>query len=134
MIIVNPNDTKHTVFLVPRFDIESVTEEVQSFVDRVTNDLGNVESEDCTAEVLKKDFIGVVITDSFKSKSDSLDNTFDIKDGKIVITFDYDFRSESRYDVAITYLNTSEVIYRGIFIATTQDTQSYSLTKDKFYY
>ena len=134
MIIVNPNDTKHTVFLVPRFDIESVTEEVQSFVDRVTNDSGNVESEDCTAEVLKKDFISVVITDNFKSTSDSLDNTFDVQDGKIIITFDYDFRSESRYDVAITYLNTEEVIYRGIFVATTQDTQSYSLTKDKFYY
>ena len=134
MIIVNPNDTKHTVSLVPRFDIESVTEEVQSFVDRVTNDSGYVESEDCTSEVVKKDFIGVVITDSFKSTSDSLDNTFDIQDGKIIITFDYDFRSESRYDVAITYLNTSEVIYRGIFIATTQDAQSYRLTKDKFYY
>ena len=134
MIIVNPNNATHTVSVVPRFDIESVTEEVQAFADRVSNDSGISESEDCTAEVLKKDFIGVVITDNFKSDSDSLENTFDIQDGKIIITFDYDFRSESRYDVAITYLNTSEVIYRGIFIATTQDTQSYRLTKDKFYY
>tara|TARA_R110000765_G_scaffold346218_1_gene436401 strand:+ start:45 stop:449 length:405 start_codon:yes stop_codon:yes gene_type:complete len=134
MIVVNPDNTSHTISLVPRFDIESVTEDVQAFVDRVTGDSGTVESEDCTADVLKEDYIGIIITDNFKSISSSVDNTFDIQDGKIVITFDYDFRSESRYDVAITYTNTLEVIYRGIFIATTQDTQDYKLTKDKFYY
>ena len=134
MIVVNPDNTSHTISLVPRFDIESVTEGVKAFVDRVTGDSGTVESEDCTADVLKEDYIGIIITDNFKSLSSSVDNTFDIQDGKIVITFDYDFRSESRYDVAITYTNTLEVIYRGIFIATTQDTQNYKLTKDKFYY
>ena len=134
MIIVNPNNITHTVSVVPRFDIGTAKDELAGFIKRVNSDSGILESEDCASSVVQKDFIGVVITDSFKSKSDSLESTFDIQDGKLIITFDYDFRSESRYDVAITYLNASEVIYRGIFIATTQDTQSYSLTKDKFYY
>ena len=134
MIIVNPSKTTHTVSVVPRFDVESVTEEVKAFVDRVSADEGISESEGCTAEVLKKDFLSVIITDSFKGKSDSLYNTFDILNGKLVITFDYDFRSESRYDVAVTYTNTLEVIYRGAIVATTQETQEYKLTKDKFYY
>ena len=134
MIIVNPDNTTHTVSVVPRFDVKSVTQEVQAFVDRVSADSGSVESEDCTADVLKKDFLSVTITDSFKDASDLLDNTFDVLNGKLVITFDYDFRSESRYDIAVTYTNTLEVIYRGAIVATTQETQEYKLTKDKFYY
>ena len=110
MTVVNPNNTTHTISVVPRFDVEPVTEEVQ------------------------EDFLTVVITDSFKDVSNSLDNTFDVLNGKLIITFDYDFRSESRYDVVINYVNTSEVIYRGIFIATTQGTQDYKLTNDKYYY
>lgn len=134
MTIVNPNNTTHTVSVVPRFDVESVTQEVQAFVDRVSADSGTVESEDCTEDVLKKDFLSVVVTDGFKDVSNSLDNTFDVLNGKLVITFDYDFRSESRYDIAVTYTNTLEVIYRGAIVATTQETQEYKLTKDKFYY
>ena len=134
MIIVNPDNTTHTVSVVPRFDVKSVTQEVQAFVDRVSADSGVSESEDCTVDVLKKDFLSVVITDGFKDVSNSLDNTFDVLNGKLVITFDYDFRSESRYDIAVTYTNTLEVIYRGAIVATTQETQEYKLTKDKFYY
>ena len=134
MIVVNPDNTTHIISVVPRLDIESVSKEVQAFVDRVSADSGSVESEDCTADVLKKDFLSVTITDSFKDASDLLDNTFDVLNGKLVITFDYDFRSESRYDIAVTYTNTLEVIYRGAIVATTQETQEYKLTKDKFYY
>ena len=134
MIIVNPNNTTHTVSVVPRFDVESVTEEVQAFVDRVSADSGIVESEECTRDSIQKDFLSVVITDSFKDVSNSLDNTFEVLNGKLIITFDYDFRSESRYDVAVTYINTSEVIYRGAMVATTQETQEYKLTNDKYYY
>ena len=48
--------------------------------------------------------------------SNSLDNTFEVlRMVSLCITFDYDFRSESRYDVVINYVNTSEVIYRGIY-------------------
>ena len=134
MTVVNPNNTTHTVSVVPRFDVESVTEEVQAFVDRVSADSGIMESEDCTRDSIQEDYLSIIITDNFKSESTSVSNTFKVEDGKVVLTFDYDFRSESRYDVVINYVNTLEVIYRGIFIATTQGTQDYKLTKDKFYY
>ena len=134
MTVVNPNNTTHTISVVPRFDVESVTEEVQAFVDRVSADSGIVESEECTRDSIQEDYLSIIITDNFKSESTSVSNTFEVEDGKVVLTFDYDFRSESRYDVVINYVNTSEVIYRGIFIATTQETQDYKLTKDKFYY
>ena len=134
MTVVNPNNTTHTISVVPRFDVESVTEEVQAFVDRVSADSGIVESEECTRDSIQKDYLSIIITDNFKSESTSVSNTFEVEDGKVVLTFDYDFRSESRYDVVINYVNTSEVIYRGIFIATTQETQDYKLTKDKYYY
>ena len=133
-MIINPNNTTHTISVIPRFDVESVTEEVQAFVDRVSADSGIVESADCTRDSIQKDYLSIIITDNFKSESTSVSNTFEVEDGKVVLTFDYDFRSESRYDVVINYVNTSEVIYRGIFIATTQETQDYKLTKDKFYY
>tara|TARA_B110000037_G_C16993487_1_gene454105 strand:- start:35 stop:439 length:405 start_codon:yes stop_codon:yes gene_type:complete len=134
MTVVNPNNTTHTISVVPRFDVESVTEEVQAFVDRVSADSGIVESEECTRDSIQEDYLSIIITDNFKSESTSVNNTFEVEDGKVVLTFDYDFRSENRYDVVINYVNTSEVIYRGIFIATTQGTQDYKLTNDKYYY
>tara|TARA_R110000765_G_scaffold47987_2_gene98369 strand:- start:898 stop:1302 length:405 start_codon:yes stop_codon:yes gene_type:complete len=134
MIIVNPNNTSHTISIVPRFDVIPASIEVSRFIDRVDSDAGIVEDADCVTDAVSVDFLGLIISDGFKGTSVSLDNLFDIVDGKLVITFDYTFRSESRYDIAVTYLNTSEVIYRGAAVATTQDTQEYKLTNDKFYY
>mgnify|MGYP003676801486 CR=1 FL=1 len=134
MIIVNPNNTTHTVSVVPRFDVESVTEEVQAFVDRVSADSGIMEEDGCVKSGIQEDYLSIIITDNFKGTSTLLENTFEVQDGKLILTFDYTFRSESRYDVVINYINTLEVIYRGVFIATTQETQEYKLTKDKFYY
>ena len=134
MIVVNPNDTTHTISVVPRFDVESVTEEVQAFVDRVSADSGIIEDDGCIKSSIQEDYLSIIITDNFKSESTLLENTFEVQNGKLVLTFDYNFRSESRYDVVVNYINTSEVIYRGIFISTTQDSQEYLLTKDKFYY
>lgn len=134
MTVVNPDNTSHIISLVPRFDTESIAEAVKPFEDRVIANSGTVESEACVYDVMQNDFISIVITDSFKGTSSSVGNTFYTQDGKIVITFDYDFRNESRCDLVITLTNTLEVLYRGILIATTQDTQDYKLTKDKFYY
>tara|TARA_R110002167_G_scaffold278217_3_gene484090 strand:+ start:145 stop:480 length:336 start_codon:yes stop_codon:yes gene_type:complete len=111
-----------------------VTKEVQAFVDRVSADSGIIEDDGCIKDSIQEDYLSLIVTDNFKSESVSLENTFEIQEGKVVLTFDYDFRSESRYDVVINYINTSEVIYRGIFIATIQEAQEYKLTKNKFYY
>ena len=50
------------------------------------------------------------------------------------IEFDFDFTatSETRYQLTIT--EDTEVVYRGIAIATAQDTQEYKLTNDKYYF
>ena len=104
MIIVNPTETTHTISIVSRFEIN--------------------ESSD----------IIVSIKDSFKGESTDIENTFIIAKGKLSITFDYDFRSEGRYELAISNEDNTEVAYRGIILATTQGTQEYKLTNDKFYY
>lgn len=134
MTIVNPNNTSHTISVVPRFDVKSPLSETSDFVNRVISDGGVMESEACLIPIVQTDFLTVVITDSFKDLSTEVDNVFDVLKGKLVIDFDYDFRSESRYKTTITYTNTGEVIYRGILVSTTQDSQEYLLTKDKFYY
>lgn len=134
MTIVNPNNTTHTISVVPRFDVKSPLSETSDFVNRVISDGGVMESEACLIPIVQTDFLTVVITDSFKDLSTEVDNVFDVLKGKLVIDFDYDFRSESRYKTTITYTNTGEVIYRGILVSTTQDSQEYLLTKDKFYY
>ena len=102
MIIVNPNETEHTISVVPRY-----------FSDN-TNDL--------------------VIVDSFNALSQSVVNSSIESEGKLLITFSFDFREESRYDVKYVDNTTNEVVYRGQLIATTQESQDYKLTNDKFYY
>ena len=131
-MIINPNNTTHTISVIPRFDVESVTEEVQAFVDRVSADSGIVESADCTRDSIQKDYLSIIITDNFKSESTSVNNTFEVEDGKVILTFDYTFTDESSYNITINYVNTSEVIYRGLILATTQDTQDYSLTQSEY--
>ena len=56
---------------------------------------------------------------------------FNISAGYLTITFDYDFTDGDKYQVKLT---SSEVLYRGKLMATTQDTQAYSQTTDLYYY
>ncbi len=50
------------------------------------------------------------------------------------IEFDFEFTAtnETRYQLTIT--EGTEFVYRGIAIATTQDTQEYKLTNNKYYF
>jgi len=131
-MIINPNNTTHTISVIPRFYVDTVTQEIQDFVDRVSADSGIVEDDGCIKESIQEDFLSVIVTDSFKNESTSLENTFEIENGMLVVTFDYIFTDESSYNIAINYVNTSEVIYRGLILATTQDTQDYSLTQSEY--
>jgi len=131
-MIINPNNTTHTISVIPRFYVDTVTQEIQDFVDRVSADLGIVEDDGCIKESIQEDFLSVIVTDSFKNESTSLENAFEIENGMLVVTFDYTFTDESSYNIAINYVNTSEVIYRGLILATTQDTQDYSLTQSEY--
>ena len=131
-MIINPNNTTHTISVIPRFYVDTVTQEIQDFVDRVSADSGIVEDDGCIKESIQEDFLSVIVTDSFKNESTSLENTFEIENGMLVVTFDYIFTDESSYNIAINYVNTSEVIYRGLILATVQDTQDYSLTQSEY--
>ena len=97
----------------------------------VEGDGGTVESLDCLDG---SNVIIVRIKDSFKGESTDVENTFNFENGKLSVVFDYDFRDEGRYEVVIYNEDSTDVAYRGIFIATTQETQDYKLTNDKFYY
>tara|TARA_R110000744_G_scaffold60944_1_gene126190 strand:+ start:258 stop:662 length:405 start_codon:yes stop_codon:yes gene_type:complete len=131
-MIINPNNTTHTISVIPRFYVDTVTQEIQDFVDRVSADSGIVEDDGCIKSSIQEDFLSVIVTDSFKNESTSLENAFEIENGMLVVTFDYTFTDESSYNIAINYVNTSEVIYRGLILATTQDTQDYSLTQSEY--
>ena len=131
-MVVNPNETTHKISVIPRFYVETVTQEIQDFVDRVSADSGIVEDDGCIRESIQESFLSVIVTDSFKNESTSLENAFEIENGMLVVTFDYTFTDESSYNITINYVNTSEVIYRGLILATTQDTQDYSLTQSEY--
>ena len=131
-MVVNPNDTTHTVSVIPRFYVDTVTQEIQDFLDRVSADSGIVEDDGCIKGSIQEDFLSVIVTDSFKNESTSLENAFEIDNGMLAVTFDYTFTSERSYNITINYVNTSEVIYRGLILATIQDTQDYSLTQSEY--
>ena len=53
-------------------------------------------------------------------------------EGKIEFTMEADVISETRYKLTIK--EGDEIVYRGIVIATSQNTQDYQLTNDKYYF
>ena len=50
------------------------------------------------------------------------------------IEFDFDFAATDETRYQITIKEGDNVVYRGIAIATSQDTQEYQLTNDKYYF
>lgn len=52
--------------------------------------------------------------------------------GGIEFSFGLVATNETRYQLTIS--EGTEIVYRGIAIATAQDTQSYQLTNDKYYF
>ena len=103
-MIINPNNTEHTISFVPRYYPS-----------------------------------GTIYFKLVDSASDYvLDDTESVysisTDGKIEFTIYADVISETRYQLTIEEEASSEVLYRGIVIATSQDTQEYQLTNDKYYF
>tara|TARA_B110000285_G_C14734930_1_gene428152 strand:- start:263 stop:568 length:306 start_codon:yes stop_codon:yes gene_type:complete len=52
--------------------------------------------------------------------------------GGIEFDFGFEATDETRYQITIRQFKT--IVYRGIMIATSQDTQDYQLTNDKYYF
>ena len=126
---VNPNETTHTISLISRFDVNRYEDGLIAYVNRVESDNGTVESLDCLG---MSTVIVVNITNSFKGESTNVENTFNVINDKMSVTFDYQFSSESSYSIHISDADTNETIYRGLILATTQTTQDYSLTQSEY--
>lgn len=75
--------------------------------------------------------IEIHITDSFRKTTDILSPTYWEDNNLLNISFDYTFADESNYQIKITDEN-SEVVFRGEVLSTTQETQSYSLTTNRY--
>jgi|TARA_R110000764_G_scaffold54226_2_gene118150 hypothetical protein len=76
----------------------------------------------------------LTISDSAVNSSVDITPSYYESNNKLVIKFDYTFTENSRYRVSLTDTSNNEVVYRGKLIMTTQETQEFKLTTDKFYY
>lgn len=68
----------------------------------------------------------------FTQITDTVTNNYEIVDGNLFLSFDYNFENNSKYQIKI--LEDEEVVYRGKLIATSQSTQDYKLTNNVYYY
>lgn len=79
--------------------------------------------------------LSIRIDDAYKSTTDYITPSYALgSDNKLALTFDYTFSNESSYSIAITDTITDEMVYRGLILATTQNTQDYSLTADQYHW
>ncbi len=58
-------------------------------------------------------------------------NTFSVTDGKLTLTFDFDFLNNDRYSFKLSQEN--EIVFRGNIFATTQETQDFKQTNNLYY-
>jgi len=104
MKVISPTDTTHIIKLIPRFyEIgETITLNIYDESGRINQDVttGNFTVVDR--------FVNITFTDT----------EFD----------DLDFYENGKYQLKITDVDTSEILYRGKMIATTQIPQDYKLT------
>lgn len=104
MKVISPDDTTHIIKLIPRF-----------------YDIG----VNLTMNILDE---------SGRINQDVNITTFTIVDRYVNITFtdvefdDLDFYENGKYQLKITDVDSSEILYRGKMIATTQTPQDYKLT------
>jgi hypothetical protein len=75
----------------------------------------------------------LTVTDSTLGTSTDLTTTYTTGgDYKLALTFDYTFTAESSYQLKLTDSVTNEIVYRGLVLATTQNSQTYKLTDNRY--
>ena len=75
----------------------------------------------------------LTVTDSTLGTSTDLNpNYITGGDYKLALTFDYTFTNESSYQLKLTDSVTNEIVYRGLVLATTQNSQTYKLTDNLY--
>ena len=112
----------------------------QLYTERVEGDSGDVESISCVdalnlyaLSIIPRYYPTGVVNLNIKDTTTGYDNTqevsYSIVNGVLSFTFELETTNETRYQVTLS--EGTEVVYRGIAIYTTQDTQEYLLTNDK---
>ena len=75
----------------------------------------------------------LTVTDSTLGITTDLTTTYTTGgDYKLALTFDYTFTAESSYQLKLTDDVTNEIVYRGLVLATTQNSQTYKLTDNLY--
>ena len=109
MKVVNPNDTRHTIKLISRFNT------VGNLNMLLYNESTQVESNIVIYP------IGFSLTDYYQ-----------IIDGYFNLTFDFVFSESDKFRIKI--LEENNIVYRGKLIATTEETQNFLADNNEFYY
>ena len=115
----------------------------QLYTERVEGDSGDVESISCVdaldlyaLSIIPRYYPTGVVNLNIKDTTTGYDNTqevsYSIVNGVLSFTFSLETTNETRYQVTLS--EGTEIVYRGIAIYTTQDTQEYQLTNDKYYF
>jgi hypothetical protein len=82
---------------------------------------------------LTSNVLTLTITDSTLGTSTDLTTTYTTGgDYKLALTFDYTFTAESSYQLKLTDTTAQEIVYRGLVLATTQNSQTYKLTDNLY--
>jgi len=61
-----------------------------------------------------------------------VDNIYIVTNGKISITFDFEFIENSKYQIKV--IDDTKTVYRGKIVATTQVPQEFNATEGLYYY
>ena len=115
----------------------------QLYTERVEGDNGDIESISCidvlglyALSIIPRYYPTGVVSFNIKDTTTGYDNTqevsYSIVNGVLSFTFSLETTNETRYQVTLS--EGTEVVYRGIAIYTTQNTQEYQLTNDKYYF
>ena len=115
----------------------------QLYTERVEGDSGDVESISCVdaldlyaLSIIPRYYPTGVVNLNIKDTTTGYDNTqevsYSIVNGVLSFTFELETTNETRYQVTLS--EGTEIVYRGIAIYTTQNTQEYLLTNDKYYF
>jgi len=115
MKVVNPNDTRHTIKLISRF-----------------NTVGDLNM------LLYNESTQVENNIKISPTGFSLTNHYQIIDGYFDLTFDFVFSESDKFRIKIAdfdlFLGVNKVIYRGKLIAITEETQNFLADNNEFYY
>tara|TARA_R110002153_G_scaffold249758_1_gene406224 strand:- start:18 stop:392 length:375 start_codon:yes stop_codon:yes gene_type:complete len=115
----------------------------QLYTERVEGDNGDIESISCidvlglyALSIIPRYYPLTALSFNIKDTTTGYDNTqevsYSIVNGVLSFTFSLETTNETRYQVTLS--EGTEVVYRGIAIYTTQNTQEYQLTNDKYYF